>query len=146
MKELGFFANYMFIMFFSSIIVNCKDNLQNSPVVNGVPEPEIVDLAQLPSLSDNVYYLVITIENQERLENGPEPVLEELLANGFHLKNAWYPLGPILCMAIGAVKALVVELEEPNDKIVDFDFIAEPKKWMIINCSIGSYEYYTFSD
>lgn len=131
-------------IFLGMMLSGCELTGDDGPVK--VPEPEIVEAQELPEYIytlDNFYYQVRTDPNSEKWEEGVEPILKELLVNDIHLEKAWFPLGVTRCMTPNAFEALVVELGKEDDRIMEFDFIAETDS-LVLNCGIEEFEFYSF--
>ena len=140
MRNLSISIVIVFLVFTAN---HCKNKSSEPEPEIVVTEPKIV--TEIPQLEHNVYYFVNTSgSNAEKLENGPEPILQELIDNNFALEQAWYPTYPTPCMAMSAVEALIVQLEKHDERIYDFGFISNPENW-IINCGIKSFYHYDFN-
>ena len=121
---------------------NGNNNLDNHKTV---PEPDTVAGNTLPVDAENLYFMVITGDNIERIKDGPKKVLQELLDQRFDLRLAWYPNYPTPCYAPTAAEALVVQLKERNKRIVDWGFTVDPDPF-IVNCGIDSFQFYQFDE
>ena len=103
------------VVLLTIFIVSCSDP-GNGPVLS---TSGIVGYSQLPSpLPPNVYQLRST-----RLEEGAEPVLRELLADGFKVKEAWKSHETLCMSVIYEPPQLLVLLESPDTRIEGRGFV-----------------------
>lgn len=128
-----------------------------------LPAPQTVDTSNIdkpvndpdppPDSIEALYYLVFDGETEiaaEAKNNGPRPILQQLLRQGFVIENAWYPLMRSIekhCGAPNVFLALVVELREENESIRGFGFIANPREHeppIFPNCGVEEFEHYSF--
>lgn len=116
-----------------------------SSINRTVPAPDTVSTADLPVKAENLYYLLIVGDNIERVKDGPEKVLQELLDQNFDLRIAWYPIYPTPCMAPTAAEALVVQLKKNDRRMISQGFRIDPDPF-IVNCGIESFKYYQFGE
>jgi len=68
----------------------------------------------------------------------PRPILEQILDAGMDLTAAWQPRDMVLCAAMGAREALVVEIDGPAPGIGALGFVADPEPWLP-NCGISRF-------
>jgi hypothetical protein len=107
-----------------------------------VPEPEIVGFQEVPKpFSESTYFLY-----GAALEDGPVPILEELLRAGLDVRGAWYPdhANPGRCM-IAILDQLIVLLGAPDPRILEFGFCTD-SSGTAVNICIPTWEYYDLGE
>lgn len=140
MKKLFLISAFALILL---NLTSCKDLWEDIFPDREVPLPEKTDLSDVPDNADNIYYLVKATVRDGSLDDGPQIILDKLLKNNYDLVYAWYPASPVMCKAMNATEALIVQLGEKNDKILEYGFLKEPGRWLI-NCGVRELNFYKF--
>ena len=110
----------------------------------GKPVLTRTDGSEIPDNGLNIYYMIDMDWYIGDCMNQPQVnILNTLIKNGFKIRNAWYPASPVLCKAMNAIEAMVIELEYPNDRILEYGCIEEPGRWLI-NCGVKSFYHYAY--
>jgi hypothetical protein len=106
---------FLFVFISISLWICCACNQEENN-----PEIVIVKNGDLPnSYSDNIYFLYGTA-----LDTGEQNILNNLLQNGFKIKNAWVPYTYGDCMPPNN-KEMILELDQPDSRIYSFGFTSD---------------------
>lgn len=95
------------------IFGGCKQEENN-------PEIIFVENSDIPNtFSDNIYFMYGTA-----LDTGEQNILNDLLQNGFKIKNAWVPYNYGDCMPPNT-NEMILELNQPDSRIYRFGFTSD---------------------
>ena len=84
-----------------------------------VPDPALVPYTNIPYPFPNTLYRIVGAA----LADGPVPILECVIAEGFHLQRAWYP--QVFECTAPFLDELIIELEEPDNAIYELGFVSD---------------------
>ncbi len=133
----------------------CQDN----PVTpeTFIPEPETALTSTIaapvdtfPGPADAAIYYHRGEDPETQALDDAEPLLETLLENNLALENAWVPIlssVEVECGASNVYPALVVQLEAPDDRILEYGFVQNPAEVtppFYPNCGIEEFDHYAF--
>lgn len=153
------FAGLVLLLMLSAGAAGCdSDSTADAPTLP-LPEPQTVaeeDISEPVAPSPNagevperIYYLILDGRNDE--VEGPEPLLEKLLARDVGLEEAWYPVLESIetpCAAPNVAPALVVQLDDPRSAALEeLGFISDPRDLnppIYPNCGVEEFEHYVF--
>ena len=108
-----------------------------------VPTPTSVAQADIAEDSDRVYYLAVV--GDDFSHQAAEQLLLALLADDIAITNAWYPQVPSDCECVICVACMVVELEAPDQTMLEHGFIDDPASELwVCNCGVDQFWQYTF--
>lgn len=115
--------------------------------VKSVPIPVEIDNFAIEN-SENIYFLIWP-QSLPLARIVPVSAEEGLILSiwdlGIDIENAYFPTTSSPCMAAGAVEVAIVEIEEPNIRMIELGFIEDPEEWWIINCGITKLWHYSFN-
>lgn len=136
-------ALIIYLVFLSAfaLLNSCICDGDNPP---NLPTPYEVNNSSIPEESENIYYLIMAGTDYDgEIDESPDAILIKLLDNRISIKKAWYPLEGSPCMVITSCTALIVELKEKDDSIIDYGFVEEPGQWAA-NCGVNRFNLYEF--
>ena len=106
---------HLFLLVFISVwIFGACNQEENNPEIKIVKNSDIPD-----SFSNNTYFMFGTA-----LDKGEQNILNDLLQNGFKIKNAWVPYAYGDCMPPNT-KEMILELGKLDSRIYEFGFTSD---------------------
>ncbi len=117
-----------FIVLIMGIISCGSTRNQSAKVVNKVLEDHESSAYEFPK---GVYYAYQFDETKPAYGFDEQLVIEQLAAKGIAVKNMWYkaaasscvPPGSSMAMTVMVEAAMVVQLEEANDQLLEMNFV-----------------------
>jgi len=137
---------FILIISILSILLGLACDKDKNPV-KSVPVPIEIDNFAIEN-SENIYYLIwpqpvpVTLTVPVSPEEG---LILSIWDLGIDIENAYFPTTSSPCMAVGAVAVAIIEIEEPNIRMIELGFIENPEEWWIINCGIIKLWHYSFN-
>ncbi|MFH2037567.1 MAG: hypothetical protein ABIJ45_14295 [Candidatus Zixiibacteriota bacterium] len=135
--------NLAFIIFIIPLLLIIACDKDDNPVVS-IPNPEIIDNMAIAN-SESVYYAIWPPYVTDKTTADPqEDILQSIVDLGIKIKKAYFPESDPTCLAMGAVSVAIVEIAEPDSRMLDLNFQADPEDWWLINCGVAKLWYYSF--
>ena len=125
------------------LLAGCEDSSTQPapPPLQQIPEPVEVTWEGVPTpFNDRTYF------RHGMTQLRPDSTMQDLIQQGFRLKNAWYALGEnCSTLPFNIFKALIVELERNDRRILDHGFGSSPVPVGIACFSHSEFLYYAFT-
>ncbi|MHC4362420.1 MAG: hypothetical protein ACYSTZ_06300 [Planctomycetota bacterium] len=125
------------------LVLACSETQDTVTPGRGLPTATLEDNHEITN-TNATYYKTWNSFGVREPSSECADLLRELVGNGIHINDTWFPASPTPCAAVGAVTIVVVELTGPDKDILDFGFKPDPEDWWIINCGVPSLWHYSF--